>query len=87
MRNDFWRSLSPQGSPFSARVISPFADPEQCRIKGKSAFFAVAGERATFEMEFFDALGGVARMEQCDLQAVLRMALAQAEQAREQWAC
>ncbi|KAL3917477.1 MAG: hypothetical protein SGPRY_006389, partial [Prymnesium sp.] len=74
------------GSPFSARAISPFADPEQCRIKGKSAVFAVAGERATFEMEFFDALGGVARMEQCDLQAVLRMALAQAEQAREQWA-
>ena len=68
------------GSPFTARVISPGADPEQCRIKSNSPIYAVAGENANFEVEFFDALGGAASMEPLELRAVLRSATAEAEQ-------
>ena len=68
------------GSPFTARVVSPGADPQRCRVKDKSVITAVAGESATFEVEFIDALGGAAPMEALELRAVLRGAQAEAEQ-------
>ncbi|KAL1504154.1 hypothetical protein AB1Y20_010563 [Prymnesium parvum] len=68
------------GSPFTARAIAPGADPQQCRIKGSSSIFVVAGETARFEVEFFDALGGSTAMEPLELRAVLRSATAEAEQ-------
>ena len=73
------RGVHIAGSPFTARVIAPGADPEHCRLRGASPITVVAGETASFGLEFYDCLGGSAPLEPLDVYGVLRHVDARAD--------
>ena len=55
------------GSPFSAQVTVPHADAKQCKCAGIGLHEAVAGESASFRVEFADIAGRAVPAESLDL--------------------
>ena len=54
-------------SPFRVEVLTPAPDPLKCVLSGAALTKARARETATFEVEFVDAHGQIARAEEIDV--------------------
>lgn len=54
-------------SPYRLEVLTPAPDPVRCLLSGGALTRARAREIATFEVEFVDALGQIARAEELDV--------------------
>ena len=59
--------VSLPGSPFRLEVLTPAPDPAKCALVGEALTRARAREVASFEVQFVDALGQIARAEELDV--------------------